>query len=120
MAMRLGVSYISYTTYSRGKTGDIITFTPFEEGGLLSETHNLLSETCDDTESGNESGDNSTLPPLISEEEMDVMSSGNGSDTKLMSTEMLADIRACIQYHQIINRREACYKIRYHINLGQV
>ena len=32
------VSYTPYAIYSRGKHGDIITFTHFEEGDLLSET----------------------------------------------------------------------------------
>ena len=46
MAMQLAVSYILYDTSAREQTGDIITFAPFEEG-------NLLSETCDNTERGN-------------------------------------------------------------------
>ena len=61
MAMRPDVSYIVCTKSSRGKTGDIITFVQFEEG-------NLLSETCNDTESGDEYDDDSIMPPLISEE----------------------------------------------------
>ena len=68
MYMQPAVSCITYDTYSREQTSDIITFTQFEEGNLLSETQNLLSETCDDAESGNESDDDSTIPPLISEE----------------------------------------------------
>ena len=60
MDIKPAVSYIPYATYSRVKTGDIITFTQFEEG-------NLLSETCNYTESGNESDDDSTLAQLISE-----------------------------------------------------
>ena len=52
------VSYIPYATSSREQTGDIITFTQFDEG-------DLLSETRDNTESGNKYDDNSTLPPLI-------------------------------------------------------
>ena len=73
MAMRPDVLYIPYATSPREKTGDIVTFTHFEEG-------NLLSENRDDTESGNESDDNSTLASLISEEETDAMSSGNEND----------------------------------------
>ena len=38
MAMRSALSCIPYATYSMEQTGDIITFTSFEEGGLLSET----------------------------------------------------------------------------------
>ena len=40
----------------------------------------LLSETRDDAEIGNESDDDSIMPPLISEEEIDVMDSGDDSD----------------------------------------
>ena len=47
------------------------------------------------------------------------MSSGNESDAKPMSTDILGDLRGGNQYHLIINRREACYKIRDHIKLGQ-
>ena len=70
MDIQPSVSYIPYATSSRGENGDIITFTQFEE-------RNLLSETCDDTESGNKYDDNSTLAPLISDEEMNVISSGD-------------------------------------------
>ena len=56
-----------------GNQGNIIKFAQFEQGYLLSETHNLLSEThhllsenCHDAESGNKYDDNSTMPPLIS------------------------------------------------------
>ena len=45
------VSYIPYDTFSKEKTGDIITFAQFGEGGLL-------SEYCNNTESGNEADDN--------------------------------------------------------------
>ena len=44
------VSYITYDTYSKGKTGDIITYTKFEEGSLL-------LESCNDTEIGKKSDD---------------------------------------------------------------
>ena len=45
MDMRTAVSYTTYATYYKWKNGGIITFTQFGEG-------NLLSETCDDAESG--------------------------------------------------------------------
>ena len=61
MDMRPSVSYIPYDISSRGETGNIITSTHFEKGGLL-------SETCDDMESCNKSNDDLTLPLLISEE----------------------------------------------------
>ena len=40
------------------------------------EEENLLSETRDDAESGQKSDENSVMPLLISEEEMDAMDSG--------------------------------------------
>ena len=43
--MRLAVSYTPYATSSNEQTGNMITFTQFEEG-------DLLSETPDDAESG--------------------------------------------------------------------
>ena len=51
MYMRPVVSYIPYATYSKEQTGDIITSAHFEEV-------NLLSEYCNDMESGNESDEN--------------------------------------------------------------
>ena len=48
MAIRPSVSYTPYATSSREQTVNIITFAHFEEEDLLSETHNLLSETRDD------------------------------------------------------------------------
>ena len=48
MAMRLTVMYTPYATSSKEQTGDVITFTQFEEGNLISETRN-------DTESDDES-----------------------------------------------------------------
>ena len=56
---------------------------------LLSEAQNLSPETRDDTEIGNESDDNSTMPLLISEEETDVMSPGDESDAEPMSIDMV-------------------------------
>ena len=40
-------------------------------------------------ESGNESNDNSMISPIISEEEMDVMDSGDESDDEPMLKEIL-------------------------------
>ena len=79
MAMRLSLTYTLYTISSREKTYNIITSTKFEEGGLSSETRN-------DTESGDESDDDSIIPPLFSVEEMDAMDSGNESDYDHIST----------------------------------
>ena len=63
----------------RGQTGDIITFTHFEEG-------DLLSETCDDAESGDEYDDNLIMPTLISKEETNVIDSGDESEDEPIST----------------------------------
>ena len=59
MAMSLDVSYIPCAISSKKNNGDIIMFAQFEEGGLL-------SETCNDAESGEESNDDSLMPPLLS------------------------------------------------------
>ena len=45
------------------------------------------------------------MTPLFSEEEMDAMDSGNASDDKTVSAEMLEDIRDRSQYHPNVNRR---------------
>ena len=54
MAMRPAVTYTPYATSSKEKTGDVITFTQFEEGNLLTETRN-------DTESGDKSDSKSLM-----------------------------------------------------------
>ena len=48
------VTYTPYATSSKEQTGDVITFTQFEEG-------NLISETCKDTEIDDESGSESIM-----------------------------------------------------------
>ena len=103
--MRPAVSYIPYAKSSNEQTSNIITFVKFEEG-------NLLPETCKYMEIDNESNDYYTIAPLLSEKEMDTMSSGDGYDDEPISMDMLEDIRDGSQYHPIINRREALYKIR--------
>ena len=60
MDMHPSVTYIPYYTSLREKTGNIITFTQFEDGNILTKTRN-------DAESGEESDDNSIMPPLLSE-----------------------------------------------------
>ena len=57
-------------------------FAQFDEG-------NLLSETCNDAESGDKSDDGSIMPPLLREEEMDAMDSGDESDDEPLSTKIL-------------------------------
>ena len=102
MAMRPEVMYTPYATYSIEKTGDVITFTQFEEG-------NILTETCNNAESGDES-DNESI--MMSKQDMKDLNSGDESDHDLISTEMLEDICDRSQTHPTINKREARYKIR--------
>ena len=49
MAMRLAVAYIPCATSTNAQIGDIITFTQFEEGNLLSETRDD-AEICDESD----------------------------------------------------------------------
>ena len=113
MVMCLDVSCTPYGTSSREKTDNIITFAQFEEG-------NLLSETCENSESNDECDDDSTMPPLINEEEMNVMDSGDESNDEPMSTDMLEDIHDGSKSHQIINIIDAHYKVRDHIKQRQL
>ena len=86
-------------------SGYIITLANLEE-------IKLPSESCNGTEIGGKYDDDSTLPPLLSEAEMDEMPSGDEFYAELMSTNILEDIDDISQSHLIINRREARYKIR--------
>ena len=103
--MRPAVSSIPYDTSSKEKTVNVITLAQFEEG-------NLSQEYSNDTESGDESDDGSNLSPLISEAEIDAISSYNEFDSEPMSMGMLEDICGGSQYHLSINRRWGRYKIR--------
>ena len=102
MAMCPDVTYTPCDTSSREQTGNIIMFAQFEEGNILTKTRN-------DAESGN---DDSIMPPLLSEEEMDDMDSGYDSYHDLISTDMLEYICDGSQSHTNVNQREARYKIR--------
>ena len=70
-------------------------------------------------ESGNKSDENSTMSPLISEEDMDAMDSGDDSDDEHMCMEMSEYIRDSIKYHLSANGREALYKIHDRIKQSQ-
>ena len=59
MVMCPAVTYTSCATSLREQTGSIITFTKFEEGDILTETHNYA-------ESSDKSNNNSIMPPLLS------------------------------------------------------
>ena len=102
MAMRLTVTYTPYATSSKEQTGNVITFAQFEEG-------NLLSETCSNTESGEESDRESTM---MSEKDMENLNETEKFDDDLISTETLHDISDGNQTHLKINKREARMAIR--------
>ena len=83
-----------------GKTGNITTFAQFEERDILTKTRN-------DAETSYESDDDSIIPSLLVEEEIDVMDSGDELDHDLISTEMSEDIRDGSQSHTNVNQRES-------------
>ena len=99
MAMRPADTYTPYATSSKEQTGDVITFAQFEEG-------NLLSETGNDTESGNESES-----IMMNKQDMENLDEKKFDDD-LISTETLHDIRNGYQTHPNIDKREGCLKIR--------
>ena len=101
MAMCPTVTYTPYTTSSKEQTGDVITFTQFEEGNLLSETRN-------DTESGDESDSESNM---MSEKYMENLDKTENFDDDLISTETLHDNRDGNQTHTKIDKREARHAI---------
>ena len=102
MAMRPAVTYTPYALSSKEQTGDVITFTQFEEG-------NLLSETRKDTESDDESD---SEPIMMSERDMENLGKTEKFDEGLISTETLHDICDGNQNHPKINKREARMAIR--------
>ena len=102
MAMRPAVTYTPYATSSKEKTGDVITFAQFEEGNFLTETRN-------NTESGNES-DSELI--MMSEKDMENLDRKEKFNDDLISTETLHDICDRNQTHPNIDKREARLKIR--------
>ena len=110
MTMRPAVTYTPYAIYSREQTGDVITFTQFEERNISTETRNN-AESCDES-------DNESI--MMSEQDMDAINSGDDSDHDLISTEMLEDICDGSQTHLNVNIREARYKIRDRIRQRQL
>ena len=109
MSMRPEVTYTPCATSSREQTGDIITFTQFEE-------RNILTKTRNDSESGDEFDKESIM---MSKKYLDAMNYVNESDHDLISTKMLEDIHSGSQTHQNVNRREARYKISDRIRQRQ-
>ena len=102
MAICLAVTYTLYAKSSKEQTGDVITFTQFEE-------RNISTETSNDAES-REKSDNKSI--MMSEQDMENIHSGDESYHDIISTEMLEYISDGSQTHPNVNRREARYKIR--------
>ena len=105
MVMRPAVTYTPYATSSKEQTSDVITFTQFEEGNLISKTRN-------DTESGDESDSESVM---MSKKDMENLDKTEKFDDDLISTETLHDIRDGNQTHPSIDKRKARLEIRYRI-----
>ena len=99
--MRPAVMYTPYAMSSKEKTGDVLTFAQFEEG-------HLLTETLNDTESGDKSDSKSLM---MNEQDMENLNSNEKSDHDLISTETLEDIRDGSQTHPTVNKSEARCKI---------
>ena len=93
VAMRPAVTYTPYATSYKEQTSNVITFAQFEEGILLSETRN-------DTESGDKSNSKSIM---MSEKDMENLDETEKFDDDLISTETLHDIRDGNQTHPEIN-----------------
>ena len=89
------MTYTPYATLSKEQTGNVITFAHFEEGNLMSETRN-------DTESGDESDSKSIM---MSEKDMENLDKTENFDDDLISTETLHDIRDGNQTHPKIDKR---------------
>ena len=96
------VTYTPYATSSKEKTGDVITFTQFEEGNSLNETRN-------DTES-DDGPDSESM--MMSDRDMENLGETEKFDEGLISTELLQDIRDRNQNHPKVNKREARMAIR--------
>ena len=109
MAMRLEVTYTLYTTSSKEQTGNLIMFAQFEE-------RNILTETYNDAEIGDES-DNESI--MMSEQDMENINSGDESDHNIISMDMLEEIRDRSQTHLKVNKMKARYKIRDRIRQRQ-
>ena len=101
MVMRPTVTYTPYAKSSKEKTGDVIAFAQSEEGNLLTETRN-------DTESGDKSISKSIM---MSEQDMVNLDEKEKFDDDLISTETLYDIRDGNQTHPNVDKREARLKI---------
>ena len=77
-------------------------FAQFEEGNILTETHNNAGI-------GDESDSESLM---MNEQDMEILDENEHSDHDIISTKVLEDIRDGSQTHPNVNKREARYEIR--------
>ena len=77
--MRPAVMYTLYATSSKDQTGNVIMFAQFEEG-------NILTETCNDIESGDESDSESLM---MNKKDMENLDERKKSDRDLISLKTL-------------------------------
>ena len=92
---------------SKEQTSDVVMFTQFDEGNLITETRN-------DTESYDESDSKSLM---TSEKDMENINEKEKFDDDLISTETLHDIRDGNQTHPKIDQKEA--RIAIHDRIKQ-
>ena len=92
MVMRPAVTYTPYAISLKEQTDDVITFTHFEEGGLLTETRK-------DTESSNSES------LMMNKQDVENLDSNEKPDDNHISTETLHDIRDVSQTHPNVDKR---------------
>ena len=102
MVMRPAVTYTPYAMSLKEQTSNVITFAQFEEGNILTETRN-------DAESGDESN---IKPLMMNKQDMENFDLNEKFDHDLIYTEMLEDICDVSQTHLNVNKREALYEKR--------
>ena len=84
ITMRLEMTYTPYATSLKEQTGNVIKFAQFEEG-------NILTETFNNTEIGDESNSESLM---MNEQDMENLDSNENSDHDLISSNVSIDIRS--------------------------
>ena len=94
MTMLPTVTYTPYATSSKEQTANVITFAQFEEGDLLTETRN-------DTESGDKYNSKSII---MSKQDMENLDEKEKFDDDLISTETLHNIFDVNQTHPNIDK----------------
>ena len=102
------VTYTPHAKSSKEQTGDVITFTQFEE-------ENLVTETRNDTESGDESNNESIM---MGRQDMENLDEKEKFYDNLISTETLHDIRDGIRPIQTLIKGK--HILKYVIALSKI